>query len=113
MLPHCKKLQTSVHKDGKDIWQKDGLLKSSDSFLQIRTLHGLINSFNILAGSYEQSPGLMAELEQWSEPTAPVQSHVVDDRLRETLADAMLESPVKDNIGIGRYSKRDMWRNPW
>ena len=51
----------------------------------------------------------MAELEeQWPEPTAPVQSHVVDDRLRETLADAMLESPVKDNIGIGRYSKGDM-----
>ena len=101
-------------KDGKDVWQKDGLLRPNDSFLQIQTLQNLINFFDILAGSYEQSPGLMAELEeQWPEPTAPVQSHVVDDRLRETLADAMLESPVKDNIGIGRYSKRDMWRNPW
>ena len=98
-----------MHEDGGEVRRNDGLLRSSDSFLHIQTLQNLINLFNILAGSYEQSPGLMAELEeQWPEPTAPVQSHVVDDRLRETLADAMLESPVKDNIGIGRYSKRDM-----
>ena len=98
-----------MHEDGREVRRNDGLLRSSDSFLHIQTLQNLINLFNILAGSYEQSPGLMAELEeQWPEPTAPVQSHVVDDRLRETLADAMLESPVKDNIGIGRYSKRDM-----
>ena len=50
----------------------------------------------------------MAELEQWPEPAPPVQSHATDDRLRETLADAMLESPVKDNIGIARYTKRDI-----
>ena len=98
-----------MHKDRKRCLTEGWSVEVKRFFLQIQTLQNLINLYNILAGSYEQSPGLMAELEeQWPEPTAPVQSHVVDDRLRETLADAMLESPVKDNIGIGRYSKRDM-----
>ncbi len=53
-----------------------------------------------VAGSYEQSPSLSGDAVQW-EGAPPVQSAVVpDERLRETLADAMLESPVKDHAGM-------------
>ena len=47
-------------------------------------------------GSYEQSPSLMEAYVSWPEtvPPMPGVEHA-DDRLREHLADAMIESPVK------------------
>ncbi len=59
-----------------------------------------------VVGSYEQSE----ELEHWAEGVAPVQSAVADDRIRETLADAMLESPDKDAAATAakKSRKRDL-----
>lgn len=51
------------------------------------------------AGSFDQSPNLSDVLCGWAESNLvrqPRSSEEEEDRLRETLADAMVESPVKD-----------------
>ncbi|XP_046356113.1 BCAS3 microtubule associated cell migration factor-like [Haliotis rufescens] len=53
----------------------------------------------IEAGSFDQSPNLSDVLCGWAESNLvrqPRSSEEEEDRLRETLADAMVESPVKD-----------------
>ncbi|KAL5017211.1 hypothetical protein ScPMuIL_006800 [Solemya velum] len=53
----------------------------------------------IEAGSFDQSPNLMDVLGNWAESTVirqPRGSEEEEDRLRETLADAMIESPLRD-----------------
>ena len=53
-----------------------------------------------ILGSYEQSPHLCDVYTNWTESTVAKQPHLSDDleedQLKETLADAMVESPVKD-----------------
>ena len=49
-----------------------------------------------MTGSYEQSPSLMEAYVSWPEAVSPMPgAEHADDRLREHLADAMIESPVK------------------
>ncbi len=64
--------------------------------------------FFLLAGSYEQSPCLLDEDGAWPEPQSAATEVVVDDRLKETLADAMLESPTKESSGSSRHGKQDL-----
>ena len=53
-----------------------------------------------LIGSYDQSPHLCDVYSNWTESSVAKQPHLTDDleedKLKETLADAMVESPIKD-----------------
>ena len=52
---------------------------------------------SISTGSYEQSPSLLEAYPSWPETSIPVQSgEVAEERLRERLADAMIEAPMKE-----------------
>lgn len=51
-------------------------------------------------GSFDQSPHLLDVYSNWTESTVAKQPRgsvdLEEDRLKETLADAMVESPIKD-----------------
>jgi len=53
-----------------------------------------------LTGSFDQSPHLLDVYSNWTESTVAKQPRgsedLEEDRLKETLADAMVESPMKD-----------------
>lgn len=54
----------------------------------------------LITGSFDQSPHLLDVYSNWTESTVSKQPRGSDDleedRLKETLADAMVESPCKD-----------------
>ena len=54
----------------------------------------------LFTGSYDQSPHLCDVYSNWTESSVAKQPHLNDDleedKLKETLADAMVESPMKD-----------------
>lgn len=51
----------------------------------------------LFSGSYEQSTTVLDAFPSWPENTAPVESgEVAEERLRERLADAMNETPLKE-----------------
>ncbi|KAK3084553.1 hypothetical protein FSP39_015274, partial [Pinctada imbricata] len=57
------------------------------------------SSILIEAGSFDQSPNLCDVYSSWAESTVAKQprgSEELDDKIRETLAEAMLESPLKE-----------------
>ena len=53
----------------------------------------------IIVGSFDQSPNLCDVYSSWAESpiTKPRSSEDDDDRIKETLAEAMLESPAKES----------------
>lgn len=57
-------------------------------------------TFLPLLGSFDQSPHLLDVYSNWTESTVAKQPRgsedLEEDRLKETLADAMVESPMKD-----------------
>lgn len=55
--------------------------------------------FSINLGSFDQSPNLCDVYSSWAESTVtkPRGSEDDEDRIRETLAEAMLESPAKES----------------
>ena len=54
---------------------------------------------NLLSGSFDQSPNLCDVYSSWAESTVAKQprgSEELDEKMKENLAEAMLESPIKD-----------------
>ena len=55
--------------------------------------------FYLLSGSFDQSPNLCDVYSSWAESTVAKQprgSEELDEKMKENLAEAMLESPIKD-----------------
>ena len=53
----------------------------------------------MLSGSFDQSPNLCDVYSSWAESTVAKQprgSEELDEKMKENLAEAMLESPIKD-----------------
>ena len=65
----------------------------------------------IIVGSFEQSPSIGEVYGNWPDHSHPARGEVAEDELRETLADAMIESPTKEGGPASRGITCGEWHS--
>ena len=82
-----------------------------ESSMYGKKFYYILSQFSV-TGSFDQSPHLLDVYSNWTESTVEKQPRVSDDmeedRIKETLADAMVESPMRDMEKLSLRQGRTM-----